>query len=89
MDKYKKTIIITGLDGDFNRVKFGDILELIPVCDSIKKLHSFCSNCSNDKNLKPGIFTHKKVKNNEVISIGADDIYMTLCRECYISLNIK
>ena len=35
-----KKIYICGLDGDFERKKFGQILDLIPLCDKVEKLAS-------------------------------------------------
>jgi thymidine kinase len=47
MLKHKKRVYICGLDSDFERKKFGQILDLIPVCDKIVKLTSLCSKCKN------------------------------------------
>jgi thymidine kinase len=44
---HKKKIYICGLDGDFERKKFGSILDLIPLCDKIQKLTSLCSLCKD------------------------------------------
>jgi len=33
VEKYKKTVYICGLDGDYKRQKFGEILDLIPLVD--------------------------------------------------------
>ena len=87
VDIHKKTIFITSLDGDFNRNVFGKVFELIPYCDTIIKQHSYCSNCSNNKTLHHGIFTHKKKKQDDVIDVGADESYISLCRECYVEKN--
>jgi thymidine kinase len=38
-----KVVYICGLDGDFKREKFGDLLDLIPYCDRVEKLSSLCS----------------------------------------------
>jgi thymidine kinase len=43
----QKQIFICGLDGDFERKKFGFILDLIPLCDKVTKLSSLCSLCKN------------------------------------------
>ncbi len=40
-----KHVICVGLDGDSDRKPFGDILRLIPHCDSVTKITSFCSEC--------------------------------------------
>ena len=49
----KKKVYVCGLDGDFERKKFGSILDLIPLCDKVTKLTSICSVC---KDGTPGIF---------------------------------
>jgi len=41
--KHEKRIYVCGLDGDFERKKFGQILDLIPLCDKVEKLTSLCS----------------------------------------------
>lgn len=73
----KKRIHICGLDGDFKRKKFGQILDLIPLCDTISKLHAKCLNCGH-----PGIFSHRVTHESEQIVIGSDN-YLPLCRSCY------
>jgi thymidine kinase len=47
MLKKQKRIYICGLDGDFERKKFGQILDLIPLCDKVTKMTSLCSKCKN------------------------------------------
>jgi thymidine kinase len=49
-----KKVYICGLDGDFERNKYGQILDIIPLCDKVEKLTSLCSIC---KNGKKGIFS--------------------------------
>jgi thymidine kinase len=74
-----KKVYICGLDGDFQRNKIGNLLELIPMCDKMTKLHSLCSMCKNGK-LAP--FTFRSTCDTEQVLIG-NDIYMPLCRSCY------
>lgn len=83
LDKSKIIIHIFGLDADFNRKKFGFILDLIPYCDSVKKLNSKCSQCNNTN----GIHSFRTNKNNKQILIGSSDMYIPLCRQCYNLLN--
>lgn len=79
MLKEKKKIYIGGLDGDFERKKFGKILDLIPLCDKITKLVSLCSLC---KNGTPGIFSMRLSQEKEQTVIGSDN-YIPVCRNCY------
>jgi len=75
----KKSVYVCGLDGDFKRNRFGQILDLIPFCDKVEKLHALCSIC---KNGKPAIFSHRISREDSQIVIGSDN-YMSLCRRCY------
>ena len=84
VDKYNKHVIVSGLDGDCNRKKFGFILDLIPICDSVTKLKAYCKKC-NDGTY--GAFT-KKIKSGDthlqLIDIGSDDKYIPVCRNHYL-----
>ena len=84
VDKYKKQVYICGLDGDFQRSKFGDLIDLIPYCNKITKLTSLCALCKNGTH---GIFTHRLTNDKKQIMIGSDS-YIPLCRSCYLE-NVK
>ncbi len=79
MLKQGKKIYIAGLDGDFERKKFGKIIDLIPLCDKIIKLTSLCSMC---KNGTLGIFSKRLSNEKEQTVIGSDN-YIPVCRKCY------
>jgi thymidine kinase len=80
----KKTVHVCGLDGDFRREKFGEILDLLPISDSITKLTSKCANgCSF-----PALFSHRISNEKEKVLIGSD-IYLPLCRHCYVIANVS
>jgi len=79
MLKHNKKIYIGGLDGDFERKKFGQILDLIPLCDKITKLTSLCSLC---KDGSPGIFSKRISSEKEQTVVGANN-YIPVCRGCY------
>lgn len=76
---HDKKIYICGLDGDFERKKFGQILDLIPLCDKVTKLTSLCSLC---KNGTPGIFSKRISSEKEQTVVGSDN-YIPVCRNCY------
>jgi thymidine kinase len=78
LDNNKK-IYICGLDGDFERKKFGTIIDLIPLCDKVRKLTSLCSLC---KDGTPGIFSMRLTAETEQTVVGSDN-YIPVCRKCY------
>ena len=73
-----KYIIITGLDGDYKQRKFGEILDCIPLADSVKKLHALCTTCNDGT---PGPFTVRTVQNSELILVGDTEMYTARCRK--------
>lgn len=75
-----KILIISGLDGDFKRNQFGEIIKLIPHCEKVTKLNALCNIC-NDGSIAS--FTHRKVKNNKLNLVGGRDEYMPVCRFHY------
>jgi len=77
--KNNKKIYVCGLDGDFERKKFGQMLDLIPLCDKVTKLTSLCSIC---KNGTPGIFS-KRITMEKVQTVVGSDNYIPVCRICY------
>jgi thymidine kinase len=76
-----KKVYICGLDGDFERKKFGSVLDLIPLCDKVTKLTSLCSLC---KDGTPGIFSMRLTKEREQTIVGSEN-YIPVCRKCYTS----
>jgi thymidine kinase len=80
MLKYNKKIYVCGLDGDFERKKFGSILDLIPICDTVYKKKALCKLCNNGT---PAIFSMRLTEEKEQTVIGSDN-YVPVCRKCYI-----
>ena len=85
VDTHSKHVVVSGLDGDFARQPFGEIIKLIPICDNVDKLVAYCSKCSNGT-LAP--FTKRKnvnvEKNNKsVVDIGGIEKYIPVCRYHY------
>lgn len=82
-ETYNKDIFVSGLDGDFKRKRFGDILDLIPLSDSVEKFPALCIVC---KDGTPANFTHRLSKEQEQIVIGSTN-YIPVCRKHYMELN--
>lgn len=80
-NKYK-TIYVCGLDSDFQKNKFGNILDLVPISDKVKKLQGKCAECYYNNS----IFSHRISQEDNQIVIGSDN-YKPLCRKCYKKLN--
>jgi len=81
-ETYGKDVVVYGLDGDFKREIFGEILKLIPLSNSVEKIVARCANC-NDMS---ALFSHRKSKEEEQIVIGSSN-YEALCRKCYVLKN--
>jgi thymidine kinase len=79
MVNHGKQVYICGLDGDFERKKFGQMLDLIPLCDKVTKLTSLCSIC---KNGTPGIFSMRLTSETAQTVVGSEN-YIPVCRRCY------
>jgi thymidine kinase len=79
MLNHNKKVYICGLDGDFERKKFGQILDLIPYSDKVTKLSSLCSQC---KNGTYGIFSMRITSEKQQTLVGTDN-YIPVCRKCY------
>ena len=71
-----KTLYVCGLDGDYKQERFGEILDLIPLCDTINKLHAFCAVC---KNGTAANFTKRLTSENSQKLIGTEQ-YIPVCR---------
>ena len=74
----RKMVYICGLDGDFKQQRFGHILDLIPICDKVRKLSALCADCKNGAR---AIFSHRVISDTQQKVIGTDN-YIPLCRKC-------
>ncbi|KAL0718282.1 hypothetical protein Bca4012_067604 [Brassica carinata] len=79
-DEEGKTVIVAGLDGDYLRRRFGSVLDLIPIADTVTKLASRCEVCG-----KRALFTLRKTEERATELIGGAEVYMPVCRSHYVS----
>lgn len=89
LNKDGKHFRFVGLDGDFKKQKFGQVLDLVPHCDSFKKMKATCKLClaqlekigfkGNPANIA-GAFTKRLVKSEEQILVGGANMYIPTCR---------
>jgi thymidine kinase len=88
-----KHIYVSGLDGDANMKKFGQVVDLCPIANTFVKLESVCTHCIQEKrqafhaaDLPKAAFTGKFVKGGNLVDIGAEDKYVSLCRRHFTLL---
>jgi thymidine kinase len=48
-DVDEKRLVLAGLDGDFLRRKFGQVLDLVPLADKVTKLTAICRFCQQEE----------------------------------------
>ena len=88
-DDLKKIVVVSGLDGDYMREKFGEILDLIPYADQYIKLKAYCTLCADGTD---ALFSWKKTGRSldpkNIIDIGTDK-YEPLCRKHYNEEKLK
>ena len=71
-----KKFVLCGLDSDFKRERFGELLDLIPHADKITKLYGKCHYCDNKS-----LYTHRVTNEVQQEVIGTDN-YIPICRTC-------
>ena len=75
---FKKIVYVGGLDGDYKMNKFGELIDLIPLCDEVEKLTAICGVCKNT-----AAFTRREIDDDRQILIGSKDKYIPVCRKCH------
>jgi thymidine kinase len=77
---YSVSVIIGGLDGDFQRNPIGEILDLIPYADKCQKLNSLCCLCKDGTEAP---FTKRLVASTDTVLVGGAECYTAVCRKHY------
>ena len=72
-------VIVAGLDMDYLGKPFGPMPDLIAISEDVTKVHAVCMNCGDLAH-----YTHRMVKNDQLVMLGEMDSYEPLCRRCYI-----
>lgn len=73
-----KQIIIAGLDTDFMGRPFPPMPDLLALSESITKMLAICIRCGN-----PAKHTQRLVESEELIVVGAAEMYEARCRRCF------
>lgn len=73
-----KTVLLTGLDGDYKQEKIGEILDCVPLADKVFKLTAMCMECMDGTH---GPFTKRIVNSDKIELVGGKEMYMAVCRK--------
>ena len=73
-----KQVIISGLDTDYLGRPFAPVPELLAVAESITKTLAICVRCGN-----PAKHTQRLRGSDDLIVVGAADMYEARCRRCF------
>jgi thymidine kinase len=73
-----KRVVVAGLDMDYLGKPFGPIPQLMATAEYVTKVHAICMRCGNLAN-----YSHRMVKNDQLVLLGETDAYEPLCRSCF------
>ena len=82
VDNHNKHVIVAGLDGDYRREPFTQVVNLIPLAEDIIKLKALCLYCNDGTE---ACFTKRLVNDDRRILVGTDVEHIPLCRKHYLS----
>jgi thymidine kinase len=87
VEHMNKHIILAGLDGDKDRRPFGQCLDIIPLCDTVLKLHAY-DMVRNDESLASFSMQlpQQAIDGNTQIQVGGSDRYAAVSRETYLRM---
>ncbi len=74
-----KRVVVAGLDMDYLGNPFGPIPKLMATAEYVTKVHAICIRCGNLAN-----YSHRTVKDDNLVVLGETDIYEPLCRRCFL-----
>lgn len=88
VEKHDKIVLVCGLNGDFQRKPFGQVIDLVSYCDSVTKLTPFCTSCKKKRGeIRSAHFTKRTIESQETVFIGGRDAYIPTCRKCFLGLS--
>ena len=78
-----KSLIVAGLIADYRGQKFGQILDLVPICTDIIRLKAYCSVCAKSRVCTVASHSKRIVDSTEITDIGGASKYIPVCRAHY------
>lgn len=75
-----KNVIVCGLDSDFKKNPFYEIVNLVPHANTLIKTKALCAICKDGTS---AIYSKRIVGGESRIQVGGGDSYKPVCRSCY------
>lgn len=80
VERDRKHVIVSGLDGDYQRQPYEQILHLIPIADIVERRNALCIEC---KDGTLASFSKRVVHHEERVLVGSQKEYIPVCRYHY------
>lgn len=81
VDKLGKSVVVSALDGDYERKPFKPISDLISIADNITKLKAICLECSNNNVMSDALFSKRITNEKGQQLVGGSESYKAVCRK--------
>ncbi len=75
-----KTVIVCGLDGDFQLKPFEQVVQLIPQAEKVQKFNALCKKCGDGTE---ACFSKRIINSSKRELVGSDGVYEAVCRYHY------
>lgn len=81
-DTHHTEVLVAALDADFTRAPFLNVCRLVAMAEYVTKLHAVCKKCHQKASYSARCDASENAPRFEV---GAGDLYVPLCRTCYLA----
>lgn len=93
IDIFKKNVRVAGLSGDYRRRPFGQMLDLIPLCEPTKVIFktSYCTRCAREEGTlvdAPHSYRLNKEERAQIVP-GGPKMYEPLCTKHFVGLSAQ
>lgn len=79
-----KHLLVSGLDGDFKRRRFGQVLDLMPMADQVIKLSGKCYLCGQKGEAQKSLFSMRVIADERQELVGGSEAYIPVCRRHFV-----
>jgi len=89
VDRLGIDVICYGLLTDFKGNLFAGSQKLVELGDSVREIKNQCYHCKNKANRNMRLLDGVPVFDGEIVQVGAEESYRSVCRKCYKELREK